>query len=90
LVIFIEISPGNSLKGILVYDMPKGAKAAQIEPHDSMLSGGVTVTLSPTQVRGGRHTWGYDARLTPDNLTAERRAADHAGRRPCVVSGVAR
>lgn len=44
-VLFSEINPGNSLKGILVYDMPKGAKAAQIELHDSMLSDGVTVKL---------------------------------------------
>jgi hypothetical protein len=45
-VFFNEINPGNAVKGTLVYDMPKGAKPASIELHDSMFSGGVTVTLS--------------------------------------------
>jgi len=41
-----EINPGNSISGTLVYDMPKGSKASSIELHDSMFSGGVTVSLS--------------------------------------------
>jgi hypothetical protein len=45
-VFFNEINPGNAVKGTLVYDMPKDAKPASIELHDSMFSGGVTVTLS--------------------------------------------
>jgi hypothetical protein len=45
-VFFNEINPGNSVKGTLVYDMPKDAKPASIELHDSMFSGGVTVALS--------------------------------------------
>lgn len=40
-----EINPGNSVKGTLVYDMPKGSKPASIQLHDSMFSGGVTVSL---------------------------------------------
>lgn len=40
-----EINPGNTVKGVLVYDMPKGAKPATIELHDSPFSGGVTVRL---------------------------------------------
>ena len=41
-----EINPGNSVKGTLVYDMPAGSKPASIELHDSMFSGGVTVSLT--------------------------------------------
>ncbi|EWT03734.1 hypothetical protein N864_18995, partial [Intrasporangium chromatireducens Q5-1] len=45
-VFFNEINPGNTVKGVLVYDMPKGAKPASIELHDSMFSDGITVALS--------------------------------------------
>jgi hypothetical protein len=38
-----EINPGNSVKGTLVFDMPKDAKPATIEMHDSRFSGGVVV-----------------------------------------------
>ncbi|GAA2158585.1 uncharacterized protein DUF4352 [Humibacillus xanthopallidus] len=41
-----EINPGNSVKGTLVFDMPKGTAPASIELHDSPFSGGVTVKLS--------------------------------------------
>ena len=44
-VLFEEINPGNTVKGKLVFDIPKGAKLASLEPHDSMFSGGVTVSL---------------------------------------------
>ena len=40
-----EINPGNTVKGVLVFDMPKDAKPASIELHDSPFSGGVTVRL---------------------------------------------
>lgn len=40
-----DINPGNSMKGTLVYDMPSDAEPAEIELHDSMFSGGVTVSL---------------------------------------------
>ena len=40
-----QINPGNTVKGVLVYDMPKGAVPASIELHDSMFSGGATVSL---------------------------------------------
>jgi hypothetical protein len=43
--IYEEINPGNTVKGILVFDVPKNIKPERIELHDSMLSGGVTVTL---------------------------------------------
>lgn len=41
-----EINPGNKLTGTLVYDMPVGAKPVKLELHDSMFSGGVTVSLN--------------------------------------------
>ena len=44
-VLFKEINPGNSVKGTLVYDMPKDASPAAIELHDSMFSGGAKVNL---------------------------------------------
>lgn len=41
-----EINPGNAVKGKLVFDMPKGAKPASVELHDSPFSDGVSVSLS--------------------------------------------
>ncbi|BAL91248.1 hypothetical protein AMIS_60280 [Actinoplanes missouriensis 431] len=40
-----EINPGNSAKGKLVFDVPAGTKLTSLELHDSVFSGGVTVTL---------------------------------------------
>jgi hypothetical protein len=40
-----EINPGNSVNGIVVFDIPKNAKPSKIELHDSAFSGGVTVEL---------------------------------------------
>lgn len=40
-----DINPGNSMSGVLIYDMPKTAVPTSIVLHDSMLSGGVTVNL---------------------------------------------
>ena len=40
-----DINPGNSVTGIVVYDIPKTAHIAKLELHDSPFSGGVTVTV---------------------------------------------
>ena len=40
-----EINPGNTVKGTLVFDMPKDTAPASIELHDSPFSDGVTVKL---------------------------------------------
>jgi hypothetical protein len=40
-----QINPGNSVRGKLIYDVPRGTKLKAIELHDSMWSGGVTVPL---------------------------------------------
>jgi hypothetical protein len=40
-----EINPGNSVRGVLLFDIPKGAKPARLELHDSYFSGGVEVVL---------------------------------------------
>jgi hypothetical protein len=40
-----EINPGNQTQGILIFDIPKGAKIASLELHDSAFSGGVTVKV---------------------------------------------
>lgn len=40
-----NINPGNSVKGILLFDVPKTFKLKAIELHDSVFSGGVTVAL---------------------------------------------
>lgn len=42
---FTEINPGNSVTGTIVFDIPADAVPASVELHDSMFSGGVTVTL---------------------------------------------
>lgn len=41
-----DINPGNSVEGIVVFDIPADAQPAAIELHDSMFSGGVTVRLT--------------------------------------------
>ncbi|HYN92428.1 MAG TPA: DUF4352 domain-containing protein [Pilimelia sp.] len=41
-----EINPGNSVKGTLIYDVPKGTRLTAVELHDSMFSGGVRVRLA--------------------------------------------
>ena len=40
-----QINPGNTVNGVVVFDIPKDAKPAKIELHDSPFSGGVTVDL---------------------------------------------
>jgi Domain of unknown function (DUF4352) len=40
------INPGNSVDGVLVFDMPEGLAPAAIELHESMFSPGVRVTLA--------------------------------------------
>ena len=40
-----EVNPGNSIDGLLVFDMPAGAAPASVELHDSAFSGGVTIAL---------------------------------------------
>jgi hypothetical protein len=41
-----SINPGNSVTGRLYFDLPKGDHAVKAELHDSMFSGGVTVSLT--------------------------------------------
>lgn len=43
--IYEEINPGNKVRGIVVFDIPKAAKPAKLELHDSAFSGGVDVVL---------------------------------------------
>jgi Domain of unknown function (DUF4352) len=40
-----EINPGNTVNGIVVFDIPKSVEPTKIELHDSAFSGGVTVEL---------------------------------------------
>ncbi|MFI0444205.1 DUF4352 domain-containing protein [Actinomadura sp. 6N118] len=42
-----DINPGNSVKGLLAFDVPKGTRLASLELHDSAFSGGVAVSLAP-------------------------------------------
>jgi hypothetical protein len=46
LTIYEEVNPGNSVEGIVVFDVPEGVELAGIELHNSALSGGVTVDLT--------------------------------------------
>jgi Domain of unknown function (DUF4352) len=41
-----QINPGNSVKAILVFDIPKGAALQRLQLHDSPFSGGVEVSLT--------------------------------------------
>ena len=40
-----QINPGNTVKGTVVFDIPKDVKPVTAELHDSALSGGVKVDL---------------------------------------------
>lgn len=40
-----DINPGNTVEGVLLFDIPEDAMPAQLELHDSAFSGGVTVDL---------------------------------------------
>jgi hypothetical protein len=40
-----DINPGNSVTGTVIFDIPKTAKLAKLELHDSAFSGGVTVAV---------------------------------------------
>ncbi len=42
---FNEINPGNTVEGVIVFDIPTDAEPASLELHDSGFSGGVTVSL---------------------------------------------
>lgn len=44
-VLLNEINPGNSVTGTVVFDVPKTAKLASLQLHDSAFSGGVTVNV---------------------------------------------
>ncbi|MFI6909863.1 DUF4352 domain-containing protein [Nonomuraea sp. NPDC050394] len=44
--LYEKINPGNSVRGVVLFDIPKTVKPAAIELHDSMFSGGVKVDLS--------------------------------------------
>lgn len=41
-----DINPGNSLKGTIVFDVPKGVTPDKLELHDSAFSGGAQVATS--------------------------------------------
>lgn len=43
--IYTEVNPGNTMDAVVLYDIPADATPASIELHDSMFSGGVTVSL---------------------------------------------
>lgn len=40
-----DINPGNSIQGVVVFDVPADAVPASVELHDSFMSGGTTVSL---------------------------------------------
>lgn len=44
---FLEtINPGNSVTGVLVFDIAKDGRITSVELHDSSFSGGVTVDVA--------------------------------------------
>lgn len=44
-VLYNDINPGNTVKGLLLFDVPKRFKPNKIVLHDSVFSNGVTVSL---------------------------------------------
>jgi len=45
-VLWEEINPGNSVSGVVYFDLPKAEKITKLELHDSAFSGGVDVAVS--------------------------------------------
>ncbi|WP_342353738.1 DUF4352 domain-containing protein [Gordonia zhaorongruii] len=43
--LYDNINPGNTVEIKIVYDMPQNAEPATVELHDSMFSGGASVSL---------------------------------------------
>lgn len=43
--IYEEINPGNTIKGKIIFDIPKDVTLTSLELHDSAFSGGVKVNL---------------------------------------------
>lgn len=43
--VYTDINPGNTFSVILAFDVPAGTRAAALEFHDSMFSGGVRVAV---------------------------------------------
>jgi hypothetical protein len=41
-----DINPGNSVEGVLVFDVPEGLSPAAIELHESMFSSGTLISLA--------------------------------------------
>jgi len=44
-LLFEPVNPGNTIKGNIYFDVPKGTDVTKLELHDSPFSDGVTVTL---------------------------------------------
>ncbi|WP_433436009.1 DUF4352 domain-containing protein [Nonomuraea sp. CA-141351] len=44
--LYEKINPGNSVQGVVLFDIPKDLNPETIELHDSIFSGGVRVSLS--------------------------------------------
>lgn len=40
-----DINPGNSVRGVVVYDVPDGVRLTELELHDSVFSTGVRIKL---------------------------------------------
>jgi len=43
--LFTPINPGNSVEGVLVFDVPEGLTPTAIALHESMFSDGALVSL---------------------------------------------
>ncbi|MEU4534350.1 DUF4352 domain-containing protein [Streptosporangium sp. NPDC023825] len=44
--LYEQINPGNSVNGVILFDLPRGVTAVKIKLHDSLFSSGVEVELS--------------------------------------------
>ena len=44
-VFLSQINPGNSVEGVLVFDIPEGQTPVAAELHDSAFSGGIKINL---------------------------------------------
>ncbi|RVX40123.1 uncharacterized protein DUF4352 [Nonomuraea polychroma] len=44
--LYEKINPGNSVKDVVLFDIPKNMKPTEIELHDSLFSQGVRVSLT--------------------------------------------
>ena len=87
-----DINPGNSVEGTVVFDIPSDAEPASITLHDSMFSGGVTVSYFEWVQNKNAVTWSaeqVDRELNRHMVVAAQRTLQTRSRLNCTLRSAA-